>query len=84
MNRVPQEVVAKAQITDALARIHEAMLAQGEQETEHALHSEEPCAQANAAGDAAVRTALLSSEDAMIAALVSLPLSRETDTKLAN
>lgn len=64
--------VAQAQIVDAIAEIHEAMMVQYELEVEHALAAE-PCGQGSVAGDAAIRKALLASEDAMVTALEALP-----------
>lgn len=64
--------VAQAQIVGAIAEIHEAMLVQMELEVDHALATE-PCGQGSATGDAAIRKALLASEDAMVTVLQGLP-----------
>ncbi len=64
---------AVAHVVDAIAQVREAMLLAEEQEISHALGAEEPCEPSHTATDAAVRQALLSSEDAMIAVLESLP-----------
>lgn len=63
----------RAHVADAIAKVREAMVLAGEQEISHALQADEPCGETHAAEDAAVRDALLTSEDAKISILETLP-----------
>ena len=63
----------QAHIADAIAQVREAMLMAEERELSHFVKDEEPCEASHAAEDAAVRHALLSSEDAMLQVLQAMP-----------
>jgi hypothetical protein len=75
MTAKPDPSTTQAHVADAIAHVREAMQLAEHREISHFLNDEEPCAAANAAEDAAVRSALLSSEDAMIQVLEALPPS---------
>ncbi len=64
---------AQAHVADAIAHVRQAISMAEERELSHFFKDEEPCAAAHAAEDAAVRTALLDSEDAMIQVLQTMP-----------
>ncbi len=64
---------AQAQVADAIAHVREAMLLAEDRELSHFLQDEQPCEAAHHAEDAAVRNALLSSEDALVQVLQALP-----------
>ena len=69
----PNPAAAQAQVADAIAHVREAMLLAEDREISHFVHDEAPCEAAHAAEDAAVRQALLSSEDALVQVLQALP-----------
>ena len=71
----PMSEVAEVQahVTDAIAQVRHAILMAEEREISHGVKPDEPCNQAHAAEDAAVRKALLQSEDAMLDVLETLP-----------
>ena len=66
-------VEAQAQVADAIAHVREAMLMAEDRELNHFLEDEPPCESTHKAEDAAVRQALLSSEDALVQVLQALP-----------
>lgn len=68
-----QAVEAQAQVADAIAHVREAMLMAEDREIQHFLQDEAPCEAAHKAEDAAVRQALLSSEDALLQVLQAMP-----------
>ncbi len=86
MTTTPQTdpAATQAHLADAIAHVREAMLLAGEREVSHMQHDEPPCEAAHAVEDAAVRNALLSSEDAMISVLQTLPPLPEGAGPLAN
>lgn len=73
MNVKPKGLAAQVQLAEAIANVREAMLFAEEREFSHFQKDEAPCEQAHAAEDAAVRHALLSSEDAMLQVLEAMP-----------
>ncbi len=75
MSAKSKPVVTEAHVADAIAHVREAMQLAEDREISHLLHDEPPCEAAHAEEDAAVRAALLLSEDAMIHVLQSLPAS---------
>lgn len=82
MKQMPEVVRVQAHVTDAIAQVRQAMLMAENREISHGLKPEEPCDQAHAAEDAAVRNALLQSEDAMLDVLETLPpISKRPDMR---
>ena len=81
---LPQLAEVQAHVTDAIAQVRQAILMAEDREINHATGGEEPCSQAHAAEDAAVRTALMQSEDAMLDVLEALPPVSKRPHKLAN
>ena len=73
MTAEPKPAEVQAHLADAIAHVRGAMLMAENREINHFNEDEQPCEAAHAAEDAAVRTALLESEDAMIQVLQSLP-----------
>lgn len=69
----PKPEEAQAQVADAIAHVREAMLMAEERELSHFIEDEAPCEAAHKAEDAAVRHALLSTEDALVQVLQTLP-----------
>ncbi len=82
--QMPEAVRVQAHVTDAIAQVRLAMVMAENREISHSLKSEEPCDQAHAAEDAAVRHALLQSEDAMLDVLETLPPITKRPDLLAN
>ena len=76
--------VAKVQVAHAIAKVREAMSLVEEQEIENALNNGEPCDQRHAVEDASLRSALLTSEEAMISVLESLPATPGAAASLLN
>ena len=70
---IPEVLRVQAHVTDAIARVRQAMLMAEHREISHGITAQEPCEQAHAAEDAAVRNALLQSEDAMLDVLETMP-----------
>lgn len=75
---------AQAHVADAIAHVREAMLLAADRELSHFVHDKPPCEAAHAAEDAAVRQALLSTEDAMVQVLQTLPPLPEGTGPLVN
>ncbi len=80
----PNPAEAQAQVADAIAHMREAMLMAEEREMSHFVEDEAPCEAAHKAEDAAVRHALLSTEDALVQVLQALPPLPEGVGPLAN
>ncbi len=73
MSRNAELAFTQSQVVDAITHVREAMILTRQQELRHEENGDEPCEAAHLSDDAAVRSALQSSEEAMVNVLESLP-----------
>ncbi len=72
MSRNAELAFTQSQVVDAITHVREAIILNKQQELRREENADEPC-EATHLEDAAVRSALHSSEEAMVNALESLP-----------
>ena len=73
MSRNAELAFTQSQVVDAITHVREAIILTRQQERRHAENADQPCEAAHLNEDAAVRSALDSSEEAMVNVLESLP-----------